>query len=53
MKRITLGNGFTVFVIFFGIATLDALSSRNWPRVAFWLAVAVVFLIADNLRKAD
>lgn len=43
--------GFTIFVIFFGAAALDAMATHNWARSVFWLAIGVVFLVADNLRK--
>jgi hypothetical protein len=50
MKKIRLGTNFTVFVLFFGVATLEALQTRNWLKAAFWLAIGLVFLVADNLR---
>ena len=43
--------GFTIFILFFGAAALDAIQTRNWLRSAFWLAIGIVFLVADNLRK--
>ena len=43
--------GFTIFVIFFGAAMLDAITTRSWLRSIFWLAMGVVFFIAGNLRK--
>jgi hypothetical protein len=52
MKRVNLGVNFTVFLIFFGIATLEGFESGNWIRIAFWLAIGIVFLVADNLRKS-
>ena len=45
--------GFTVFIIFFGAAVLDAFATRNWLRSVFWLAIGMAFLIADNLRKPE
>jgi hypothetical protein len=47
MRRLHLGTNFAVFVLFFGIATLEALQTRDWIRVVFWLAIATVFLYAD------
>ena len=47
---IKVGTGFTVFLLFFGVATLEAFQVRNWLKAAFWLAIGVVFLIGDNLR---
>jgi hypothetical protein len=51
MKRIKLGTNFALFVLFFGIATLEAFQGRNWLKAVFWLAIGLVFLVADNLRK--
>lgn len=50
MKRIRLGTNFAIFVLFFGIATLEAFQTRNWLKAALWLAIGTVFLLADNLR---
>ena len=52
MKRIKAGVNLTVFLLFFGIATLEAFESGNWIRVFFWLAIGTLFLIADSLRKS-
>jgi uncharacterized membrane protein len=49
MKQIQLGTNFAIFVLFFGIATLEAFQTRNWMKALFWLAIAVVFLVGDNL----
>jgi uncharacterized membrane protein len=43
--------GFTVFIVFFGMAMIDAIATQNWGRSIFWLAIGVAFLLADNLRK--
>jgi hypothetical protein len=51
MKQITFGKNFTVFALFFGVALLEAFQSRNWLKALFWLAIGLVFLLADNLRK--
>ncbi|HEV8399412.1 MAG TPA: hypothetical protein VGQ18_06170 [Gemmatimonadales bacterium] len=40
-------QGVTIFIIFFGIATLDALTSGHWLRVAFWLAMGAGFVALD------
>jgi hypothetical protein len=52
VKKIKLGVGFTVFIIFFGIALVEAFQTQNWPRIIFWLVTGAVFILADNLRKA-
>ena len=51
MKRIHLGQGFVVFILFFGIAILDALHSFDWLRVFFWIGMGAVFVLADNLKR--
>jgi hypothetical protein len=43
--------GFTIFIIFFGVAALDAIMTRSWLRLIFWLATGVAFFIAGNVRK--
>ena len=43
--------GFTIFIIFFGAATLDAFTTRSWLSSSFWLAMGVAFFIGGNLRK--
>lgn len=53
MKGLTLGTNFTVFLLFFGIATLEAFQTRNWIKTALWLAIGTAFLLADNLKKHD
>ena len=53
MKRIKLGANFAVFLLFFGVAALEALQTRNWVKAALWLAIGSVFLVADNLRRVE
>jgi hypothetical protein len=50
MKGINLGANFAVFVLFFGVSVLEAFQTRNWLKALFWLAIGIVFLLAD--RKA-
>jgi hypothetical protein len=47
-------QGLTIFVIFFGIATLDALTSGQL-RIAFWVAMGAAFLAFDwwGSRRRD
>ena len=52
MERITLGMNFTVFVLFFGVAALEAFQTRSWPKAAFWLAIGIVFTDSQTTRKA-
>ena len=53
MKAVRLGSGFTIFVLFFGVALLEAFQGGNWIKAIFWLAIGAVFLIADNFRKHE
>jgi hypothetical protein len=50
MKRIKLNANFAVFLLFFGVATLEAFQTGNLIKAAFWLAIGLVFLLADNLK---
>jgi len=49
------GQGVTIFIIFFGIATLDALNHGHWLRIAFWLAMGAGFVALDwwGSRRRD
>lgn len=51
MNKIKLGTNFTVFLLFFGIAALEAFQTKNWLKATFWLAIGVAFLAADNLKQ--
>jgi hypothetical protein len=52
MKKIKLGTNFTVFILFFGVGLLEAIQTSNWAKAAFWFAIGIVFLVADNLKRA-
>ena len=51
MKDVKLSKNFTIFLLFFGVATLEAFQSRNWIKAAFWMVIGIVFLLSDNLKK--
>ena len=53
MKKIKLGANFAVFILFFGVAVLEAFQTRNWIKSIFWVAIGIVFLVADNFKKSD
>lgn len=53
MKKIKLSTNFAVFLLFFGAAALEAFQTANWAKAAFWVAIGIVFLVADNLKKND
>lgn len=43
MNKIKLDMNWTIFLLFFGVAALDALQTQNWIRVGFWLAIGFAF----------
>ena len=51
MKNLRFGTNFAVFVLFFGVAGLDAVQTQDWLRVAFWVAIGLVFLWADAKKE--
>lgn len=51
MKGIKLSTNFAVFLLFFGVAALEAFQTRNWIKAAFWVVIGIVFLMSDNLKK--
>lgn len=53
MRSIRFGTGFTIFMLFFGVALLEAFQSGNWIKGLFWLAIGSVFLVGDNIRKHE
>jgi hypothetical protein len=51
MKKLRPGTGFVIFVLFFGIAFLEAFRTKDWWSVAFWAAMAMIFLLLDNRKN--
>ena len=49
MRKISLGAGFTIFLLFFGMAAVDAVQTGNWFRAVFWVAVGCAFLYLDDV----
>ncbi len=43
-------QGITIFVVFFGVSLLDALSGGHWLRVEFWLVMGGLFWVLDRVR---
>ena len=52
-SSLRLGSNFAVFLLFFGLSLLEAFQAGNWLRAAFWLAIATVFLYADQKRDEE
>ncbi len=53
MRKFKFGAGFTVFILFFGIALVEAFRLKYWPEVVFWLFMGVIFLAFDNYRQRE
>lgn len=48
MKKIKLGLGFTMFIIFFGVAMLQSMRLFSLTEFIFWITIAFLFILADN-----
>jgi hypothetical protein len=46
-----LGTNIPVFLLFFGVASLEAFETRYWLKAILWGPIGPVFLFADNLKK--
>ena len=53
MKKVNFGANFTVFLLFFGIALLEAVQKGDLVTSVFWLVAGWLFLRADNFRKEN
>ena len=56
MPQIKPGPGFTIFLLFFALALVDAIRIHDWLKVSFWVGMGLVFLLADstkNGKRAD
>jgi len=51
MKTIRAGTGFAVFVLFFGIALIEAFRDQKWLTGGFWVLMGLFFILADNLKS--
>ena len=45
-------TNFTIYLLFFGVALLDAIRGGHWARVLFWVAIGIGFYLADRRRGA-
>jgi len=50
MKHIAFTN-LAVFVLFFGIALIEAIQKNNWLEAALFLALGILSLWADFQKK--
>jgi len=48
MKPFRLGSNFAIFIMFFGMALIEAITGGRVLLIVFWFAVAILFFLADN-----
>lgn len=46
-----LGTNMTIFILFFGVALVEAFQSQNWLLAGLFFILGLVFLYADNTKK--
>ncbi len=51
IKKIRLGSNVAVFLLFFGVAALEAFQTANYTKAVFWAAIGIVFLAADTMKQ--
>lgn len=49
MDRRRFGPNVAIFILFFGVAMLEAFRSQDWLQAGIFLALGIVFLRADSL----
>jgi hypothetical protein len=47
-ERTMSSPGLTIFVLFFGLSLVDALSGGNWPRALFWVGIGAAFWLLER-----
>jgi hypothetical protein len=50
-KKFKPGAGLGIFIIFFGISTLEAFRTGDWRMIAFWMVMGIIFLLTDLRKK--
>lgn len=53
LKEIKLKSGIIIFLLFFGVAFLEAFRTKNWIAVAYWIAIASLFMLLDNWTRDE
>jgi len=51
MKKLKVGMNFTVFMLFFGIALVEAFQKGDWLQALLFSALGIVFLLAEEKDK--
>ena len=53
LKRIRFSTNFTIFVLFFGMGLIEALQKAEWLTGLFWIAIGLLFLAADSVKRTS
>jgi hypothetical protein len=53
MSKLRVGSGVTIFVLFFGMALLDAGRHGEWVMAALYVALGVLFLRAGGRQGQE
>jgi len=53
MRKMNLGKNFGVFVLFFGLALIEAIQTQNWPKAVVFILLGGIFLWADFPKSND
>jgi len=46
-----LGQNVAIFILFFGVALVEAIKSQNWLLAVLFMLLGIMFLRSDNLKK--
>jgi hypothetical protein len=51
MNKPNFNAGITIFILFFGLALIEAIQKQNWLEAAIFLALGIVSFWADRKKK--
>ena len=51
MKNFNLGVNLAVFILFFGIALIEAFQKHNWVEALLFVLLGMIFILADNRKN--
>lgn len=51
MKKYSFGTKSTIFILFFGIALIEAFQKHNWLEATLFVLLGLLFIRADINRK--
>jgi hypothetical protein len=51
MSKFKFNAGITIFILFFGLALIEAIEKHNWLEASLFLLLGVVSFWADRKKK--